>query len=332
MPAWGAEECRCVVSASVGDRGSIESPVDVVDRSVAVAAETSSPDDVFASEKKSRLASRLEKSKLAPRLFRAVWFEARVPTPIALRGAARSRAQTRRTSGGVQNHLQHRARTESGADDVGDSLGFGEGRHGRSATVVASGRCQAIFERRRRRFDRQICAWPAVAFAPCRREKRTFAAAMLLSCAVRPVSRFVLVSARVRERRAGQRRVETVLLDAEEYKRGSLLRGGKQPERDLCPGGAKAARTHDHDGGLHALHGGEDLSRYATTLLLQDLRDAARVSVAVFGVALKGKAIGDGRESVESTALPRKRESFGREGRNARLGSLAGAVCPQAGR
>ena len=167
----------------------------------------------------------------------------------------------------------------------------GKGGTGGQRRSFLRGRCQAIFERRRR-FDRQICAWPAVAFAPCRREKRTFAAAMLLSCAVRPVSRFVLVSARVRERRAGQRRVETVLLDAEEYKRGSPLRGGKQPERDLCPGGARAARTHDHDGGLHALHGDGDLSRYATTLLLQDLRDAARVSVAASRVGFKGKAIG----------------------------------------
>jgi len=51
---------------------------------------------------------------------------------------------------------------------------------------------------------------------------------------------------------------------------------------------------------LHALHGGGDLSRYATTLLLQDLRDAASLSVAVLGVAFKGKAIGtDGFRSVK---------------------------------
>ena len=177
----------------------------------------------------------------------------------------------------------------------------GKGSTGGQRRSFLRGRCQAIFERRRR-FDRQICAWPAVAFALRRRETRTFAAAMLLSCAVRPVSRLVLVSARVRERRAGQRRVGTVLLDAEEYKRGSPLRGGKQPERDLCPGGARAARTHDHDRGLHALHGDGDLSRYATTLLLQDLRDAARVSVAVLGVAFKGKAIGNRRFSKRQGA------------------------------
>ena len=128
--------------------------------------------------------------------------------------------------------------------------------------------------------------------------KRTFAAAMLLSCAVRPVSRLVLVSARVRERRA--RSASGRFAGREEYKRGSPPRGGKQPGRDLCPGGATAARTHDHDGGLHALHGGGDLGvRYATTLLLQDLRDAASLSVAVLGVAFKGKAIGtDGFRSV----------------------------------
>ena len=251
------------------------------------------------SEKKVNIAAR-EKSKRALDFSAPFGLKRECPRRSRL-GAPRDRARgTRRTSGGVQDHLQHRARTEGGADDVRDSLGFGEGKHGRSAPVVSSGRCQAIC--RRRRFDRQICAWPAVAFALCRREKRTFAAAMLLSCAVRPVSRLVLVSARVRERRAGQRRVGTVLLDAEEYKRGSPLRGGKQPERDLCPGGARAARTHDHDGGLHALHGGGDLSRYATTLLLQDLRDAASLSVAVLGVAFKRKSDRDRRFSKRQGA------------------------------
>ena len=144
--------------------------------------------------------SRREKSKRALDFSAPFGLKRECPRRSRL-GAPRDRARgTRRTSGGVQDHLQHRARTEGGADDVRDSLGFGEGKHGRSAPVVSSGRCQAIC--RRRRFDRQICAWPAVAFALCRREKRTFAAAMLLSCAVRPVSRLVLVSARVRERRA----------------------------------------------------------------------------------------------------------------------------------
>jgi hypothetical protein len=64
---------------------------------------------------------------------------------------------------------------------------------------------------------------------------------------------------------------------------------------------------------LHALHGGGDLSRYATTLLLQDLRDAASLSVAVLGVAFKGKAIGtDGFRSVKvrSAAFLNSRHAF----------------------
>jgi hypothetical protein len=82
--------------------------------------------------------------------------------------------------------------------------------------------------------------------------RRTLAAAMLFSCALRPVSRLVLVSGWDEEARS--------------VSRGGGREGGKKPPSKVflrAAGRISSGRvlTHHHDGALHALHLGRTFTR-----------------------------------------------------------------------
>ena len=82
--------------------------------------------------------------------------------------------------------------------------------------------------------------------------RRTLAAAMLFSCALRPVSRLVLVSGWDGEARS--------------VSRGGGREGGKKPPSKVflrAAGRISSGRvlTHHHDGALHALHLGRTFTR-----------------------------------------------------------------------
>jgi hypothetical protein len=116
------------------------------------------------------------------------------PRARVTRSAPR-RKKRARTAGGVQQHLQHRARAQRRADDVRHSLrhkktqrrggggGGGVCRDGRK-NVSAAARC-------------------VLALRAARWRARALAAAMLPVCALRPVSRFVFWSARDSAARRG---------------------------------------------------------------------------------------------------------------------------------
>jgi len=113
------------------------------------------------------------------------------------------------------------------------------------------------------RFARQICDEETCVRSTAQKKPptRTFAAAMLFICALRPVSRLVLVSGDGggRERREGQR-PDVKFADLQKAPRDR--RGGKQTGTPCLIVGA---RTHHHDGTLHALHSDRFLATRSTT-------------------------------------------------------------------
>ena len=128
-------------------------------------------------------------------------------------GAGAGSGGGRLTAGGIEDHLQHGTRTERGADDVRD--GLRDVTRGRAARSTSGHReetdpsprscrhwlahsCASLNHRRRSntrsgRVGKGGGGWRKRATDIG--GTRTLAAAMLFSCAVRPVSRLVLVSA-----------------------------------------------------------------------------------------------------------------------------------------